>query len=85
MDTPQPRVSPLHSITSWCAQSALPVALPSGVCQSIIQPVTKEWLLEVIEKHRWKPPPSSSGVKRAHPGDSEQLMPPPKIIPRPQR
>ena len=26
---------------------------PVEVCMSIRQPVTKEWLLEVVEKHRW--------------------------------
>ena len=62
----------------------------AGVCQSIVQPVTREWLLEVIEKHRWRPPapsPAMAGIKRPHPPttNSEQLMPPPKTVPRPPR
>ncbi len=57
-----------------------------GVIQSITQPVTKQWLLNVVEKHRWKPP-QEVGTKRPHRTHSEgeedrDLMPPPKIIPR---
>lgn len=44
-----------------------------GVCQSICQPVTQNWLVDVVENHRWKPP-DQGGVKRS----SEHLptMPP---------
>lgn len=64
--------------------NAMPYA---GVCQTIKQPVTKSWLLEVVEKHRWKPTTTIRvGDKRSH----EQLsstpdsdsMPPPKSVPR---
>ena len=49
-----------------------------GVCQSISQPVTRQWLMEVIENHRWK-----QGTKRSSEHfESQRLMPPPKINPR---
>lgn len=63
-----------------------------GVCNTIRQPVTKEWLYEVIEKYGWKPtvvaPPPHHGEKRSHEvatdgANDDSLMPPPKKVPRP--
>lgn len=51
----------------------------TSVCHSIQQPVTKEWLLEVVEKHRWKAinqPP----VKRLLEDSKSDSVPPPKRI-----
>ncbi|EEC03894.1 mRNA capping enzyme, putative [Ixodes scapularis] len=44
-----------------------------GVLQSISKPVTKEILLEFIQKERWQPP------HRGPPSVDSQLMPPPKM------
>lgn len=64
----------------------------TSVCNTIRQPVTKEWLYEVIEKYGWKPtvvaPPPHHGEKRSHEvatdgANDDSLMPPPKKVPRP--
>ena len=58
-----------------------------GVCNTIRQPVTKEWLYEVIEKYGWKPAviaPPHHGEKRAHDvANDDSMMPPPKKVPKP--
>ena len=65
-----------------------PPTPPPGVCQSIQQPVTKDWLLTVIAEHRWRPEPNHfqgevrAGGKRPHDGTPSELMPPPKMPPR---
>lgn len=54
-----------------------------GVCDSIRQPVTKEWLLEVCEKHRWRAHSEGSGAMKRQSSDMpSDSMPPPKIPPR---
>lgn len=44
-----------------------------SVCNSIIHPVTKEWLLDEVERHRWRPrlPPPTQNINND--------MPPPKL------
>ena len=50
---------------------------------SIRQPVTKEWLLEVVERHRWE---LHNQVNKRPASDNDDpgstLMPPPKTKPR---
>ena len=54
-----------------------------GVCDSILQPVTKEWLLEVCEKYRWRGHSEGSGTMKRQSSDiPNDSMPPPKIPPR---
>jgi mRNA-capping enzyme len=50
----------------------------ASVCSSIKEPVTRDILLRVVENERWVPrlPPTTT------PSDTQQLMPPPKKIPR---
>ena len=52
-----------------------------GVCMSILQPVTKEWLLEVCERHRYglSIPNERGGAKPRH--TRNEQMPPPKDKP----
>ena len=52
-----------------------------GVCMSILQPVTKEQLLEVCERYRYGLfiPNERGGAKPRHPRNEQ--MPPPKDKP----
>ena len=52
-----------------------------GVYISILQPVTKEWLLEVCERYRYGLfiPNEGGGAKTEHP--TNEQMPPPKDKP----
>ena len=51
-----------------------------GVCRSINQPVTQSWLLEVIEHYRWRE--NKRPREQAMSSSDDELMPPPKMIPR---
>jgi mRNA-capping enzyme len=48
-----------------------------SVCMSIMQPVTKDWLLKVCEEFSWKP-----NSKRHNDYDSSAMPPPKKPPPR---
>lgn len=51
-----------------------------GVCASIMEPVTVDILLRVIEAERWSHPQHPSHTTPQP--DSRNLMPPPKKLPR---
>jgi mRNA-capping enzyme len=56
-----------------------------SVCASIKEPVTRDILLHVVEAERWsrhKPPPPSAAPPTLEAG--QELMPPPRKIPRTQ-